>query len=242
MVRITAFTLCVVASWWCVAQTTFQEQAARLQNINAYLLDFRPAAAPEVREKISLEFVLDLAVQPSVDTRVGNKDEDIDPPGVVPKLRGRLHFQQGFMIGGAFAPGIEFQGYEADFVAAELGWRKQMNDFTIGVRGSWIDGEILGPVTEPELDDLFVFENYAGDVSLAWSWTPTWTVYGFAGFVTTETSLDVALDGVHLDNDDDAFYGGAGVQWRNKKWRAVLEQNFTASYLNNVIASLSYSF
>ncbi len=227
----------------CLAysQATFQEQAQRLQNIFGYLIDFRAAAAPTVFDKTTLEVVLDLTPQPSIDTRVGIKEEDVEPPEVVPKLRGRIHLKNGLMLGGAYAPGLDFEGYKAEFVAVELGWRKSFGAWSGGIRGSYIDGDVEGPITEVDLDDLFTFTNMGVDVSVARTWN-AWTGYGFVGINDIETELDVAIDGVHLVNDDDAVYGGLGIQWASKRWAFTLEQHATDDYLQHLIVSVAFRF
>lgn len=230
-----------LAGLTAVAQTTFQEQAERLQNINAYLIDFRAASAPVVMEEFTIEAVLDVTPQPSIDNRVGVKSENIDAPNVVPKLRGRFYWANGLMVGVAYAPGIDFQGYKAEFIAAELGWRMDFSGWTAGLRGSYIDGDVEGPVTEADLDDLFTFTNMGLDLSLARRWN-AFVGYGFVGLNDIETELDVTLDGAHLVSEDDALYGGLGVQWATQKWSVNLEQNFTDSYLRHLTLSLGYRF
>lgn len=222
-----------------LGQTTFQEQAARLQNINAYLLDFRPASAPWLPQENTLEFVFDLNPQPTIDTRVGNKDEPVDPPSLVPKLRARYLWSSGLAVGAAYAPGIELQDYEADFYSLELGYRFEL--FTLGwaLRASYTDGDVTGPITEPNVNDFFEFKNKGVDLSGGKAFGQLYA-YGFLGRVDTETSLDIEVDGVHLDNEDDALYGGLGATWTWRSFGFTLEQNFSDDYLKNLILSVSY--
>ena len=221
------------------AQTTFQEQAARLQNINAYLLDFRPATAPFRSDRGQLELVFDAYPQPSVNTRVGSKDEPVDPPSVVPKLRARYLFKSGLMVGGAIAPGLEFQDYEAETISIELGYRFGLLGFTGQVRASYSDGDVEGPITELNAKDDFTYTNEAIDASLAKKFGNL-HVYGFAGAISTDTELDIELDGVHLENTDDTWYGGAGITYDWRRFGLTFEQNFTDSYLKNLVFSISF--
>ena len=139
---------CLAAGFPVLAQTTFQEQAARLQNINAFLQDFRPGTAPERVSKNRLELAFELYPQPDLDTRVGRKDEPIDPPSVVPRVRARYLLKNGLFLGGSAVPGIEFQDYDADTVAAEVGYRFKLGKTTLQLRASYSDGDITGPITE----------------------------------------------------------------------------------------------
>ena len=222
------------------AQTTFQEQTARLQNINAYLLDLRPQAAPGSGSSHWL-LSFELTPQPDVDTRVGNKDEPIDPPSVVPRVRLRYRTNMGLFVGATYVPGLEFQDYEADYYALELGWGRRLGPWALALRGSIGDGDVTGPITEEGVEDFFTFENNGVDLSLGRRVGPV-RLYGFAGRGATETSLEVQSDGVRLAQDDDTAYGGLGLSWRLHKWELVLEQNFTDDYLKHVTASVGYRF
>ncbi|MDJ0842273.1 MAG: hypothetical protein QNK37_37575 [Acidobacteriota bacterium] len=232
---------CLAAGFPLLAQTTFQEQAARLQNINAFLQDFRPGTAPERVGKSRLELAFELYPQPDLDTRVGRKDEPIDPPSVVPRVRARYLLKNGLFLGGSAVPGIEFQDYDADTVAAEAGWRFKFGDTTLQLRASYSDGDITGPITETDAMDDFTFTNYSYDLAAARTFG-AFHVFGFVGSIDTDTELDIESDGVHLENTESTWYAGLGVTW---DWRALaftLEQDFTDDYLANVIVSAAYRF
>ena len=224
-----------------MAQTTFQEQAARLQNINAYLLDFRPATAPIKFDSSTLELSFDINPQPGVNARIGNKDEPLDPPSVVPKLRGRYVHKTGFFAGGAVAPGIEFEGYKAKFFSVELGYRFGFAGLDGAVRLSYSDGDVDGPITAAAANDTFTFTNNGGDITLGKSFG-AWHCYGFAGGISTDTELDIEEDGVHLDNDDSTYYGGVGLTYDWRSFGITVEQNFTDDYLANLILGIGYRF
>lgn len=233
--------LLLPCSGFLFGQTTFQEQAARLQNINAHLLDFRPATAPVQFDKNTLELSFDLNLQPSINARVGNKDEPLDPPSVVPKVRGRYVLRNGFYVGGAIAPGIEFQDYDAEYFSAELGYRFSLAGFDAGLRASYSDGDVTGPITEKETDDLFKFTNMGADFSLGKTFNAL-HAYVFGGYTSIETELDITADGVHLENDDSTYYGGAGVTYDIGSFGITVEQNFSDDYLANLIMGLGYRF
>jgi hypothetical protein len=223
------------------AQTTFQEQAARLQNINAFLLDFRPASAPLRDEDGRLDLSFDFNLQPSINSRVGNKDEPVDTPSVVPKLRGRYLFGSGFMVGGAIAPGIEYQDYEADFYSVEVGYRFGLLGLDWGLRFSHSDGDVEGAITDNEIDDLFTFTNTGGELSVGMSFG-AWHPYAFAGGIDTDTELDIQSDGAHLENTESTYYGGLGVTYEWQRLAFTFEQNITDDYLKNIILGVSYRF
>lgn len=221
--------------------TTFQEQAERLQNINAFLLDFRPNTAPILVDRMSFEAVLELNPQPTINTRVGNKEEPIDPPSIVPKLRGRLLTKHGFFVGAALAPGIEFEDYTAEYISAELGYRVGMGRFVWSARASYTDGDLEGPITEREANDTFTFTNYGADLSLGTKLGPL-QVYGFGGWNDVDTVLDVQSDSVRLAFTEDTYYYGAGVSYTRGRWRVNFEQNQTDDYLSHMTFSLSFRF
>jgi hypothetical protein len=221
--------------------TTFQEQNARLQNINAFLLDFRPNAPPRRPEKSELSFILDVNPQPSINFRVGRKEEPIDPPSVVPKLRARYEHRSGLMVGAAFAPGIEFEDYEAEYISVEAGYRMNFGKWVAGLRASYSDGDVTGAITNVEIDDDFTFENLGADLSLGRTWN-AFQLYGFVGYNDIETTLLINEDGAFLRNAEDTYYGGLGVGYAWKKLHFNLEQNFTDDYLAHVTLSVAYRF
>ena len=220
---------------------TFQEQAARLQNIQAFLVDFRPHGAPVLPKRANLAFMASFNVQPSVDSRVGNKDEPVDPPSVVPQLRGRYAHRSGLMVGGAFAPGIEFEDYKAEYVSVEAGYQFSLAGWQGRVRASYSDGDIDGPITELEAEDAFTFENKGVDFSLGRQWR-AFHLYGFVGYTDVETSLDIEEDDAFLENEEDTYYGGFGVSYIRKRLTFNFEQNFTDDYLANITLTASYRF
>ena len=223
------------------AQTTFQEQADRLQNINAFLLDFRPGTAPVEVDEGRLELAFELAPQPSVNTKVGNKDEPVDPPSIVPRFRGRYVSAGGLVIGGTATPGIEFMDYKAETLSFELGYRFSLASFGFQVRASYSDGDVEGPITEKGVKDQFTFTNNSFDLAIVKSFG-RFHYYGFLGYIDVETELEIISDGVHLTNTEDSYYGGLGVTWDWRTLGFTLEQNFTDDYLQNVMLSAAYRF
>lgn len=235
-------TMALFATMFLFGQgTTFQEQAERLQNINAFLLDFRPNTAPIPAGEGHLEIALDINPQPTIDTRIGRKDEPVDPPSVVPKLRGRYLFRNGLVLGAAYAPGIEFEDYEAEFISVELGYRFQIASWGMALRGSYTDGDLNGPITEAGGEDMFAFTNYGGDFSIGHQ-LGVIHLYGFVGWNDVDTELDVESDGAHLAFTESTYYWGGGASYTRGSWQLNLEQNATDDYLYHLTFSLSYRF
>jgi len=224
-----------------LGQTTFQEQAYRLMSINAFLQDLRPGTAPTAVTRNRFEAAFELYPQPSLDTRIGRKDEPIDPPEVVPRLRLRYLMRSGLFFGGTAVPGIEFEGYDADTYAIEVGIRFAVAAFDWQVRASGGDGDILGPITETDGDDDFSFTNTAADLSVSRSFGNL-SVYGFGGVIRAETELEVAADGAFLEHDESTHYAGLGLTYRWWRLDLNLEQNFTDDYLASVVVSAAYRF
>lgn len=221
--------------------TTFQEQAARLQNINAWLLDYRPATAPVKPSKNQFLVSLDLTPQPDVNTRVGDKEEPISPPSVVPRLRIGYGFKQGWVVSGTYVPSIEYDGYETDLFSLDLGYRFKWKSLNFATRISYSDGDVQGPITDSQIQDDFSFTNQGFDLSVGKTFKNL-HFYGFAGSGHTETALDVNADGSHLENTDSALYGGLGASIQLRRLVFTLEQNFTDHYLQHLIFNVSYRF
>ena len=231
----------MIASFAAFSQTTFEEQAARLQDINAFLLDMRPGTAPVKPDRISFSATLDLTPQPDLDTRVGNKDEKVDPPSVVPRLRLRMESPFGLFVGGTYVPGMELDGYEADYYGLEAGYRFKISNLHGQLRGAYLDGDVTGPVTEEESDDFFTFQSSGFDFSLGYI-RKAFCFYGFAGHGSVDTTLDIQSDGVRLTNDNQEMYGGLGINWRHNRWELTLEQNVTGDFLRHLVLSVGYRF
>ena len=236
-----AYFLCLFPGIPLLAQSTFQEQAARLQNINAFLQDFRPGTAPELVQVNRLELAFELYPQPSLDTTVGRKDEPVDPPSVVPRVRARYVMKNGLFAGGSIVPGIEYQDYEADTIAAEVGYRFKMGKTTFQVRASYSDGDVQGPITEIDVKDDFSFTNTSYDLAAGRTFG-AFQVYGFLGAIDTDTELDIQSDGVHLENTESTWYAGLGATYAWRAFAFTLEQNATDDYLANIILSAAYRF
>lgn len=212
-----------------------------MQNINAWLLDYRPASAPNRSERSHFQISLDIIPQPDVDSRIGDKQEPIDPPDVVPRLRLGMQFKNGLVIGGTFVPELEYEDYQTEQISLDLGYRFKWRRYHLAVRASFSDGEVDGPITDADTEDHFTFSNKGLDLSMGRMFG-RFHLYGFLGAGDTETTLDVKADGSNLENSDTAIYGGLGVSLQYRKFTFTLEQNATDDYLKHLIFNAGYRF
>lgn len=218
---------------------TFIQQANRLQLIYAALLDFRPGQSPNPVERSAWSLAFELIPMPEVDTRIGAKDEPIDSPPFVPRLRLRWVARWGLLLGISLNPDLEVQNYSAPWTAFELGLRGTVGGLGVELRAHTIDGVVEGPITDSETKDRFEFENRGVDLRVGLP-LGRWSVYGGGGKSGTVSALLVASDGARIALDDEFTYLLAGIEFRGEDWTFTLEQNRTGDYLYHVILSLSF--
>lgn len=216
---------------------TFVEQANRLQLIYAGLFDLRPAQSPLPVDRSEWSLGLELIPTPEVDTRVGGKEEPIDPPALIPRARLRWVGGSGLLAGISLGPPLEVQDYTAPWLAFELGMRGRIGGLALEVRLHAIDGEVEGPITDANTKDRFRFENQGLDLRAGLP-LGRWSVYGGGGQSETESELEVTSDGARIALEERISYLLAGIEYRGADWRFVLEQNRTEDFLNHVILSL----
>ena len=224
-----------------VRAVTFQDQARRLQLIYSFLLDFRPAQAPLLPSEYTFEIAAELIPNPSVDNRVGGKNEPVDPPPVIPRARARLISPSGWMVGGSYGPPIEFADFSAEWIAVEGGFRFELGPVISEARGFFISGDVEGPITEPGTKDDFSFENHGADVRAGISLSSL-TVYGGLGLGRTSSELTITSDGSTISVDTDYSYLLAGASWELDPLLLSFEQSRTEGFLNHVTLSAAYRF
>jgi hypothetical protein len=210
-------------------------------NINAFLQDLRPTGVPSPVDRSHFEAAFELYPQPSLDTRIGRKDEPVDPPEVVPRLRIRYMSRSGLFAGGTIVPGIEYEGYDADTYALEAGYRFSLARLNWQIRASYGDGDIVGPITETGAEDEFSYTNSAADLAVSRTFG-NFGVYGFGGVIRAETELLVAADGGFLEQSETTYYGGLGLGYDIQRLRLTVEQNLTDDYLASLVVSAAYRF
>ena len=220
---------------------TFDEQAERLQLIYSYLLDYRPGQGPVLSRKSRFELALDLTPLPSIDNRVGGKDEPVEPPVVIPRPRVRFHFPSGVVLGASYTPPVEVSGYQAELWAVEAGYRIPLGNWRLGLRAFWLDGEVEGPITDPAQNDNFQLTNSGADAVFGLQ-MGFWLPYLGLGRGSTSSTLTIQSDGVMLDADGSYSYLLAGLTVDAGGLRLTLEQSSTDSVLDHYILSVSWNF
>lgn len=248
VVRASARIICVlglvlgVLMWPDAASAvTFDQQAERLQLINSYLLDFRPAQGPVLSRDNGIEVGFDLIPVPSIDSRVGAKDEPVEPPEIIPRPRARYHSESGMVLGLSYIPPVELDGYAASLGAVEAGFRFPLGNWRMGLRAYAMDGEVDGPVTDPVISDDFQITNYGGD-GLFGLQIGFWLPYLGAGRGKTSSTLTIKSDGVKLKAERSYSYFMAGLTVDMGILRFTLEQSSTDSVLDHFTLSLSLVF
>ncbi len=224
-----------------LADTTFPEQAERLQLVNAHLLDFRPNGAPFVLDR-KWGIGLDLLVWPSIDDRVGNKDEDIDAPSVVPRPRARYHFNEGMFIGAAWLPPLEVKKFRANMFSLESGVNYAFSPFSLGLRVFAADGSVRGPVTDKDKRDIFYINRTGFDATAGYRYQ-AWTPYIGVGTGHLNTEFTIVVDGVDLKIENAAYlYSLIGVSYTTGTFIFTAEQYQTDTFLHHFALSLNYLF
>ena len=220
---------------------TYLEQAERLQLINAYLLDLRPAGAPLLPERSVIELQLEAIPQPSIDTRVGSKKEPVDSPPVTPRVRAKYIAAWGLMAGITASPPIPVMGFSAPWVGGELGWRFRLAPLHGELRGYALTARITGPITEKGAKDEFDMTNTGADVRLGLALGPLMP-YAGVGTGHTDSTLTIDSDGAQLDASADYQYWMAGITYHRAPLLFTFEQNRTEDFLSHYILAVAVRF
>ncbi len=224
-----------------VEAVTFVEQAERLALIYAFLLDYRPARPPAGAAAPTLELSVELIPVPSIDNRVGAKEEPIDSPPFIPRLRGRGFFDSGMMIGLTYNPPVEVEGYTATWFGVETGYRFALAPLLLELRGFFLSAEIEGPITEPDSSDLFEFSNMGADLRAGYPWG-AFRFYGGVGRGRTSTRQTVVADGARIEAGGGYTYLLAGLGLEGDAFAFTLEQSRTENFLSHFVLAASYRF
>lgn len=236
-----ALALALMAQPGLCRAVTFQEQAERLQLIYAFLLDYRPGQAPRLPTASLLDLTLEILPVPDIDNRVGAKDQPIDPPVAIPRLRARYLSASGFMAGGTVNGSTEVDGYRAPWLGFEAGYRFAAAAIQGEIRLFAISAKVTGPITEPGAKDEFDMRNRGGDLRLGLELAPL-TIYGGMGAGHTESTLRVEADGARLEVDSSYRYWLAGVSAAAGPFLFTFEQNRTEDFLSHIILAASVQF
>lgn len=213
---------------------TSEEQADRLQQIYGFLLDYRSNAAPLPEDPGTFDVQVDLLLMPSIDNRIGSKNEPVDTLPVVPRLRGRLHLPYGLVVGLAGSPGIPTGSQTATFLQGEVDWRHDADHLLYGLRASSSSWKVVGKITTKTYDDTFRIQERNVDVRLGWK-TGEWIPYAGLGLGQQSTYLLIGEDSVSLSLVNQAYdYRFAGVERRGDHWDFSLEQHQTEDFLQHI--------
>ena len=220
---------------------TFLEQAERLQVINAFLLDLRPGQAPVPVTAPTLDLGVELLPPPSINPKGGSKEEPIDTPPVVPRVRVRFLWPWGLMLGATANPPVPVLGFTATWLGAEAGLRTALGPLHGELRLFTMQATVLGPITEREAQDEFRMANRGSDVRLGAVLGPV-SAYAGVGRGSTDTELHVEADGALLTASQDYGYWLAGVSAELAGWLLTFEQNRTEDFLYHFLLGASLRF
>jgi hypothetical protein len=220
---------------------TYLEQAERLQLINAFLLDYRPAAAPRLPEKSLIEIQAELVPLPAIDNRVGAKDEPDNSPPAIPRARVRYLASWGLMLGATAAPAMKVRGFSAPALGGEAGLRFALGVLHGEARAFTLHALVTGPITESGARDQFDVTNSGADLRFGWA-LGSIMPYAGAGKGHTASTLTVDSDGAQLDADADYQYVFGGLTWYWGPVAFTYEQHRTEDFLDHFILAVSARF
>lgn len=224
---------------------TYLEQAERIQQVYAYLIDYRPAGAPRVPKRGLIEVQAEVIPTPEVDHRVGAKDEPFDPPAALPRVRAKYIASWGLMLGATASPPVEAMGFSAPWVGAEAGLRAALGAVHGELRGYWISAQVTGPLTDTSAQDEFEVINRGYDLRLGLD-LGAWMPYGGAGRGHSTSQLTIESDGAVLEAEGNYAYWMAGITYAMNTPSAPLlftvEQNGTEDVLYHIILAAAVQF
>ncbi len=196
-----------------VSAVTAQEQSERLQLIYAHLLDFRSQRPPMAVVGEGQEWEVELLHRPEVNNRIGNKQEPVEGPPILPRFRFRQFFEQTYQVGVGLQVPVEVMGYRYSFLAGEVGYQWEFKeDWATAVRTYVARSIINGPITMTNAEDLFEVQQQGVDASLGFQWED-WLFSGGLGHSSVQNKLSIEEDGVMLEEPATGyayFYGGIG--------------------------------
>jgi hypothetical protein len=234
-----------------LADATFQEQNERLQLISAYLVDFRPGGAPiapsPAEEPLDLDFdvALQLGIVPDIDSRVGRRDEHLDPPDVIIRPRARIMLGLGLFLGATYTPPIvTWNGYQSEIVGVETGFRYGFDTDWLfaGLRGSYTHAHITGPVTQVDAHDRFTTDNFGLDLTFGAKLFGHFVPWGGVGYGHVDAATHVEVDGVHLSAQSDYPYGLIGIDILISRFTLSFEQDFSEDFLQHIWVGVAVRF
>ena len=196
-----------------VSAVTAQEQSERLQLIYAHLLDFRSQRPPMAVVGEGQEWEVELLHRPEVNNRIGNKQEPVEGPPILPRFRYRQFFDQSYQVGVGLQVPVEVMEYRYAFLAGEIGYQWMFTeDWALAARTYVARSVIHGPITMTDAEDVFEVQQQGVDASLGFQWED-WLLSGGLGHSSVQNKLSIEEDGVMLEEPATGyayFYGGIG--------------------------------
>ena len=196
-----------------VAAVTAQEQSERLQLIYAHLLDFRSQRPPMAVVGKGQEWEVELLHRPEVNNRIGNKQEPVEGPPILPRFRYRQFFDQSYQVGVGLQVPVEVMEYRYAFLAGELGYQWMFTeDWALAARTYLARSVIHGPITMTDAEDVFEVQQQGIDATLGYHWEE-WLLSAGVGHSSVQNKLSIEEDGVMLEEPSAGYtyyYGGIG--------------------------------
>jgi hypothetical protein len=195
------------------ANVTWEEQAERLQNVSATLLDGVPFADP-AQSPMSLEGRMGVSFLPRVDPRVGAKREEVptSPIHAIPTLQlNARRSALGLQMWGGYLPpgGEEIFGIDAKFrqwsggASAQAFFAGGAFDVGITLGAQHSDAELEGAITSANAQDNFRVRStlaYAGPVVVHRA-SGLWSS-AVVGVKRTRSTFEIPSDGTRIALDD----------------------------------------
>lgn len=133
-----------------LAKSTVEDQQERLLLIFTLLQDERLLAAPGVHPN-GFKAGLDMSFVPPIDTTVGTKDENVNFSPVILRPTVRYDsFDLLFFHVGAI-PKVKISNFTIQTVSTKLGVGFDTGLGNFSLWGSYTNGELIAPITEPRL-------------------------------------------------------------------------------------------
>jgi hypothetical protein len=196
-----------------VSAVTAQEQSERLQLIYAHLLDFRSQRPPVAVIGEGQEWEVELLHRPEINNRIGNKQEPVEGPPILPRFRFRQFFEQSYLLGIGLQVPVEVMGYRYSFLAGEIGYQWEFKEEWATTVRTYVARSIInGPITMTDAEDLFETQQHGVDTSWGFQWED-WLFSGGFGHSSVQNKILIEEDGVMLDEPATGymyFYGGIG--------------------------------
>ena len=176
---------------------------------------------------------MELLHRPEVNNRIGNKQEPVEGPPLLPRFRYRQFFDQSYLVGVGLQVPFEVMEYRYAFLAGELGYQWLFaEDWALAARSYLVRSVIHGPITMNDAKDVFEVQQQGIDATVGYQWEE-WLLSTGVGQSSVQNKLSIEEDGVMLEEpsaDYTYFYGGIGYLVRPD-----LRLNFTQHSTDQIL-------